>query len=404
MPKIEIKEIDNTGIVSESAILNTVYIPGPYADGGEAKKPTLFVTSKALLDKKDDYDADSLSFKLAVHLLELGIYVLYEGIAAEPTDSDWEAIWENLTDKTLYDVRFLTTGQYTAPSKNMIKCAAKRGDCIALLDHPEDETTIKEEDLIEDADITVVKKVRNYFEQYKDDGIAGTIDAGSYVSCMTPWFKTKNATLLGDSEEKEIGIPASFGYLFAYANSIVTYPEWYAVAGSFRGIIKELTDVYYDYSSSEIEILQARGADGEVDLDDLGDNEGCAINPIALVRPFGYIVWGNRTFRENDGTTVATSFLNVRNLVSAIKKALYNAARKYTFEQNSEILWINFQSQVTPLLDRMKSGNGILGYRFTKLKTDKKARLKARLTIVPIEAVEDFQLEVELADSLEVVE
>jgi hypothetical protein len=83
---------------------------------------------------------------------------------------------------------------------------------------------------------------------------------------------------------------------------------------------------------------------------------------------------------------------------------MYEASRKYTFEQNTETLWINFQSYITPLLDRMQSGNGILGYTFVKQKTDAKARLKAKLTIIPVEAVEDFDLHVELADSLNVSE
>ena len=52
----------------------------------------------------------------------------------------------------------------------------------------------------------------------------------------------------------------------------------------------------------------------------------------------------------------------------------------------------------------MKSGNGIEGYRFVRQATTKKARLRAKVIIVPIEAVEDFELEVSLEDSLEVVE
>lgn len=110
---------------------------------------------------------------------------------------------------------------------------------------------------------------------------------------------------------------------------------------------------------------------------------------------------------ENDGLNTvlkASAFLNIRNLANSVKKALYEAANKYTFEQNSEVLWVNFKSEVAPLLDRMQSGNGILGYKFIRIKTDKKARLKARLIIIPIEPVEDFELEVFLADSLEISE
>lgn len=395
MPKIKITEIDNTGVVSQQAIANTVYIPGEIANGGEKSAPKLFITKKAFNDATD-YEPNCLSHRLAEHLLDLGMYVLYEGVEVE---DDVPVIdWDKLIDKTLYDIRFLTTGQFASPSQKMIQCAAKRGDCIALLDHPQDTTTLSQDDTFN----SVVEKVRAFFDAFKTVTVAKA-DAPSFAAAFTPWFKSTNETLLAEDEDVA-DIPASFGYLFAYANSLRTYPEWYAVAGSFRGIINELVDVDYAFTSSDIEILQARSVEEDVDLDELGDNVGNAINPIAMVRPFGYIVYGNRTFKTNDGDTKATSFLNVRNLVCAVKKALYNAARKYTFEQNSNVLWINFQAQITPLLDKMKSGNGIFGYRFTRIQTDKKARLKARLTIIPIEAVEDFELEVELADSLEVAE
>lgn len=400
MPKIKITEIDNTGVVNEQALSNTVYIPGAY--NKEAVEPILYTTKKQLQSASDLYDTETLSFRLALHLLEIGMYVLYEGV--EVTNKVPQIDWNRIADKSLYDVRFLTTGGYACPSKAMVNCAAKRGDCIALLDHPKDETTPSTEP---DA---VVNAVRTFFEtnckitSSDTDYYLRDVDSNSFASAFTPWFVSDNDTLRG--VEDDVDVPASFGYLFSYADAIRNNPEWFAMAGSFRGIIKELVDVLYTYSSSEVEILQARAKTGEVDLDGEGDNVGCAINPISMVRPFGFIVWGNRTFRENteEKGTIATSFLNVRSLVCSVKKSLYNAARKYTFEQNSDLLWINFQAQITPLLDKMTSGNGILGYRFTKLKTDKKARLKARLTIIPIEAVEDFELEVELADSLELTE
>ena len=56
------------------------------------------------------------------------------------------------------------------------------------------------------------------------------------------------------------------------------------------------------------------------------------------------------------------------------------------------------------LLDEMKANQGIKGYQIIKLKTSKKALLVAKIKIVPIEAVEDFDLTVELADSIEVTE
>ena len=49
----------------------------------------------------------------------------------------------------------------------------------------------------------------------------------------------------------------------------------------------------------------------------------------------------------------------------------------------------------------MKGDQGIRGYKISKVATDKKALLVAKIRIVPIEALEDFDISVYLEDSLE---
>lgn len=49
----------------------------------------------------------------------------------------------------------------------------------------------------------------------------------------------------------------------------------------------------------------------------------------------------------------------------------------------------------------MASGQGISGYKLTRVATNEKAKLVAKVVIVPVEAVEDFQITVELVDSVE---
>lgn len=46
----------------------------------------------------------------------------------------------------------------------------------------------------------------------------------------------------------------------------------------------------------------------------------------------------------------------------------------------------------------MQTGDGISGYELKKKKTTKKATMVAALRIYPIEAVEDFEITLELAD------
>ena len=48
----------------------------------------------------------------------------------------------------------------------------------------------------------------------------------------------------------------------------------------------------------------------------------------------------------------------------------------------------------------MKADQGISGYKISRVATDKKALLVAKIRIVPIEAVEDFDLSIYLEDSL----
>jgi hypothetical protein len=95
-------------------------------------------------------------------------------------------------------------------------------------------------------------------------------------------------------------------------------------------------------------------------------------------------------------------FLNIRQLCCSIKKQLYTACRQFTFDPNSDLLWINFVNAIKPTLEAMKADQGIKGYTITKVidPDKKKALLKARIRIVPIEAVEDFDISIYLEDSL----
>jgi hypothetical protein len=48
----------------------------------------------------------------------------------------------------------------------------------------------------------------------------------------------------------------------------------------------------------------------------------------------------------------------------------------------------------------MKADQGIRGYKISKIVDSPKATLKAKIRIVPIEAVEDFDISITLEDSL----
>ena len=184
-------------------------------------------------------------------------------------------------------------------------------------------------------------------------------------------------------------------YILAFLNSVNEgNAEWLAVAGSKRG--KLPIDASAEFlKESDLDEMQPRSS----------TDKAYAINPIIKMNPWGVRIWGNRTALavDSDGLK-ASHFANVRILICDLKKRLYKAARTYQFEQNNDVLWVNFTSTVNTLLEEMKQSYGIAGYKWIREETDEKAKLKATLRIIPIEAVEDFDLTLELTDSLEVEE
>lgn len=256
-----------------------------------------------------------------------------------------------------------------------------RGDCVALIDHK-----------IEMADASDV------FDLY-NNGLSNAGALGTFGAAFTPWCSNSLTVDTGyvspdDTENGTWSLPGSFTYLAAYATSISENPTWYAAAGVTRGASPTMVKPLVEFGERAAASLQSR-EDGAI-----------AVNPICKIVPYGYRVYGNRTLRQNGlnnkSDLVATSFLNIRNLVSDIKKTGFAACRRMAFEQNTDILWTNLKSQISPLLDRMQTGNGIDGYKLIRVPTTKKATVVGKIRIIPIEAVEDFELTIELADSLEI--
>lgn len=162
--------------------------------------------------------------------------------------------------------------------------------------------------------------------------------------------------------------------------------NWVAMAGATRGQIPFLVELKEDLTQADIDKLQSRSS--------------VSVNPIATINPFGRIVWGNRTLYNNvlKGNLTASSFLNIRNLCSDVKKQVWQTARRMTFEQNSDILWVNFKSYITPVLDQMVTSGCLSGYELKKRVAKQKAELSCVIRLYPIEAVEDFEIDIELAD------
>ena len=307
----------------------------------------------------------------------------------------------NLMDKGEYQIKFLTLGAYPsfefglAEKKdnteiietynvfvNLIETAAKRGDCIALVDHTNNSTRTLQ---------TTAGSVYANLSAYVKNSLTITRKGGdsedgyTYGAMFTPYAIYKLST----QNNTQHTLPASFGYLSAFAASTQVNPNWYAVAGVSRGIPSGLMGLSQNITNTIADLYQPRN--------------NVAINCITNIKPYGYTIWGNRTLKNNsaDGDLKALSFLNIRVLTCDLKKTLYQACKRYTFENNTDITWLNFKSQIEPVLAKMLSGNGIASYQIIKVATTKKATIEAIIRLVPIEPVEDWYITIELTDGVE---
>lgn len=261
-----------------------------------------------------------------------------------------------------------------------------RGDCIALIELDENAY----------ANTTLVKPelaIVNAINQQCQINAAN----GKYCAMTVP---SVVYTGVDTGKIKKLPLPGAFHYLACFMNSLRSgFAEWYAAAGYTRGVSSYRID-HTTVTLGEIAInaLEPRNTDGS----DTSPKFAC--NVIANFRG-SYYLWGNRTaeplrdINSTEGNLKASHFLNIRQLCTTVKKQLFVACRRFTFDPNSDTLWFNFVNAIKPTLEAMKADQGIRDYKIIKEHTDVKATLKAKIRIIPIEAVEDFDIEVSLEDA-----
>ena len=316
---------------------------------------------------------------------EFTVENMYEYLSLKDTDDTTMETqgYARFLDKGEYVLKFLTSGAYpvfeynnNAIVTNMLTKAADRGDAIALFDHTPNNSRV----LAATNTSSVYAKVKEYCQTNRVNELSEPIY--TYGAMYTPYGIYSNSVIDGNVE-----LPGSFAYLLSLAVSVVNNANWYAVAGVTRGIVPNLLGLSQNVTNAIAESYTPR--------DDI------SINPITNIKPYGLTIWGNRTLKNNAkaGDLTATSFMNVRQLVCDVKRNVFVASKRLTFEQNNDVLWINFKAQLVPTLEEMLQGNGLTGYQLIKQKTTAKATLKAKIVLQVVEAVEDFDITISLTDS-----
>ena len=361
--------------------------------------------------------------RLAYILLSLGYTILYKKILNDQskTISDWDW-WEPLVDKANYDFRYISLGGYSDDTaiRNALKVAARYSEA-SLADWPSS-GTIATESGQGRGDVTVlvdvdesnfgnnltqseaIKNIQSWIVSESDyfKTASGGKDLGKYGAICAPKARILvSSDNIYDGTNKgttEIEIPCSIYYLACAAKASETYAEWYPVAGYVRGV-SDFTVVGTTLPLGDLAVqsLQPRttwATDTSVTR---------SVNVLTKIKTLNnqYYFWGSRTAHplDNEGL-VASHFLNIRQLCTTLKKDIYNACKKLTFSPNDDLLWTDFKDLVRPTLEKMKADRGIKDYDWKRVIVSKKALMKVKIQIVPIEPVEDFNIGVYLEDSI----
>lgn len=317
--------------------------------------------------------------------------ISYEDAYRELENALNNGILEEFKDRNVYNIKFITSGGYAnygnlynyednvkgedkfvlSGYNKLLELASNRGDAIALMEF---RPVFKDQE-------TLLKELQS-------------VSGDQMSAAFFPWCEC-NITAIGN-KISVTEMPASYCYLAAYARSVRSNANWFAAAGVNRGSIPGMVKPLFEVGESLMHILQG-------DEDNTSSSIGLTVNPIFNAGSYGYRIWGNRMSQRNY-QNLFKNFLNVRILLCDIKKQIYHAAMRVTFEPNDDIVWINFKTLVNSPLERMKSGRGISWYKWVREYTEEKAKIKATLIIRPIEAVENFEISVVLSDEDAVVE
>lgn len=282
-----------------------------------------------------------------------------------------------------------------------------RGDCLALIDHFE----------VDDRPLTGSGSVWDAINADEADGGLSGYSFLSFGAMFTPYANYSlqkhimyEVEVEGKKEKKSVGthyFPASFAYMCCLANQLGgILPSYEAIAGVARGSVRNIvfnskTNSYEVCTKDVITNYIANHYNSMPNPPIRDVEKPISINAITQINPYGMVIWGTRTLMEKDPVdgVKAVGILNIRNMVSDIKKQMYQSARRYMYAANNDALWINFRSSVVGLLNQLIQGYGIKSYSLKKdMAKSTKSSLYVLCSIQPVYPVEHFDITIEITD------
>jgi len=195
----------------------------------------------------------------------------------------------------------------------IISLAETRGDCIAVVD------------------------LVNYESTITDTTVEAVSINSSYGASYWPWLQMRSAT------GQNVWCPAGTVIPGVYAFTDAAAAPWFAPAGLVRGGIPGVIQAERKLAKSDRDTLYA-----------------AKVNPIASFPGTGISVFGQKTLQTKAS---ALDRVNVRRLLIALKKFIGDQARNLVFEQNTITTRNKFLATVNPYLESVVQRQGLYAYR-----------------------------------------
>ncbi len=177
------------------------------------------------------------------------------------------------------------------------------------------------------------------------DGDNGIVTEYDYLGVYYP------AGLSTDLGGNSVVVPSSHMILSTLINSDNISYEWFAPAGTRRGLVNNATALGYIDENANFIPVSLNTAQRDV----LFENQ---INPIANLKGYGPTVYGQLT----RSTNTLMDHINIARLILYIRQELDLIGKQYVFEQNDAITRLNLANQVTTFLNSLISQRGLADF------------------------------------------
>lgn len=447
MPSINIHLNDNTGAeyIGDEQV---VFVPGQIeiAEGYQDANNCCYIASSDAYKLKNYFggtDADG-SIALIKDYLGMGYDVVY--CNADP-DTWTDTSLDFLLDKDSYNIKFLTTG-----TKYPIDCGVTKEESSS--ESNEEDSYAVEFDykkynlMVEIAkqrkDCIVPASVGYTVDGLKEAGISGDILADCILKSFTltdtnpgdPLNDRLRVTLkvadskvveekvtVKDKDGKDVEevqqkavlsylpikadnearkfsfllIPntsdgsATKAYLRALSEASNNNQDWLPIANSSRGQVVAVPDLKVTKYHLDKEVIK--------------DQDSTSFNGIVTIKPYGNVIWGDRTLIKNGAGVSASSYISLMLVVCDISKRAYQASVRYTYESNNSVTWLNYKSMITPLLDQMVSSGVLQSYKIEKVTANSENTkspyntMICKITVYPNLPVENFEIYINLENA-----